>query len=504
MPDINVVVVLAAGAGTRMRSSMPKVLHPIAGKPLLWHALGAAAALSPQRLVAVIGHGREQVGAYLRAEHPDVQQAVQDEQLGTGHAVACGLADLGELSGTVVVTYGDVPLLTGSTLSDLANEHHRAGNAVTVLTAVVDDPTGYGRIVRDEAGALRGIVEQKDADPAQREIREINSGVYAFDGAVLSGCLRRLTSSNAQGERYLTDVVAMASADGRPVGTLTTLDPAETEGVNDRVQLSDLSRLLNGRLVRQAQLSGVTVLDPATTWLHSDVTIGPDTVVLPGTSLEAGTTIGSGCVIGPDTTLSDCRVADGAEVIRSHCSGADIGPGASVGPFSYLRPGAILAEKSKVGAYVEIKKSRIGPKAKVPHLSYIGDTTIGAGTNIGAGTITANYDGVLKSPTVIGENAFVGTNSTLIAPVSVGDGAYVAAGSTVTSNVEPGDLAVARGAPARCERLGSPPPRGVGVRSFGPRGGRRFTRHQGCLRLHPVFVPPQPCSARQRKGHPLA
>ena len=345
----------------------------------------------------------------------------------------------------MLVTYGDVPLLTGETLSLLAAEHQRAGNAVTVLTAIVDDPTGYGRIVRDSVGGLAAIVEQKDADASQREIREINSGVYAFDGAVLTGALGRLTSANAQGERYLTDVVAMARDDGHRVGTFVTAEASETEGVNDRVQLAELSRQLNARLVRQAQLAGVTVTDPATTWIHADVRIGPDTQLLPGTSLEAGTVIGSGCVIGPDTTLSACRVDDGATVLRSHCIGAWIGPSASVGPFSYLRPETVLAEKSKVGAYVEVKKSTVGRSAKVPHLSYVGDTEIGAGTNIGAGTITANYDGIVKSKTVIGENAFVGTNSTIVAPVNIGDGAYVGAGSTVTADVDAGDLAVARG-----------------------------------------------------------
>ena len=393
----------------------------------------------------MIGHGREQVGPYLTESLPQVQLAVQDEQLGTGHAVACGLAGLAEASGTVLVTYGDVPLLSSDTLRRLAVEHERAGNAVTVLTAVVENPTGYGRIVRDGSGQVSAIVEQKDADENVRGIREINSGVYAFDGAILAGALTRLTAANAQGERYLTDVVALARADGHDVGTLVTEDAAETEGVNDRVQLADLGRQLNARLVRKAQLAGVTVTDPATTWIHADVEVGPDTHLLPGTSLEAGTRIGSGCVIGPDTTLSACTVADGATVLRSHCLGADIGAGASVGPYSFLRPETTLSRGSKVGAFVEVKKSTLGVKAKVPHLSYIGDATIGAGSNIGAGTITANYDGVTKSATVVGENVFVGSDSTLVAPVTIADGAYVGAGSTVTVDVDAGDLAVARG-----------------------------------------------------------
>ncbi len=444
-PIISSVIVLAAGAGTRMRSSTPKVLHPIAGKPLLWHAVTAAASLHPASLVAVVGHGREQVGAYLTQEHPTVRQAVQTEQLGTGHAVASALDGAVELTGTVLVTYGDVPLLTGQTLGLLAQEHQRAGNAVTVLTALVDDPTGYGRIVRDSSGALVSIVEQKDADGGQRDIREINSGVYAFDAVVLTAMLSRLTSANAAGERYLTDVVSLARRDGHPVGTLVSPEAAETEGVNDRVQLADLSRRLNARLIRTAQLAGVTVDDPATTWIHADVRIGPDTQLLPGTSVEAGTVIGSGCVIGPDTTLSGCQVHDGATVLRSHCIGAEIGPGASVGPYSYLRAGTRLDEGSRAGAFVELKNSTLGPRAKAPHLSYLGDATVGASANVGAGAITANYDGVHKFATVIGESAFIGTDSTLVAPVTIGAGAYVAAGSTVTEDVAPGDLVVSRG-----------------------------------------------------------
>ncbi len=443
-PSIAAVVVLAAGAGTRMRSSLPKVLHPIAGRPLLWHALGAAAQVRPERLVAVIGHGREQVGSYLDDAHPDVLQVVQEAQLGTGHAVEQALAVLPG-SGTILVTYGDVPLLTAATLDRLAAEHHASGNAVTVLTAVVADPSGYGRIVRDPSGELTGIVEHRDADADQLSIPEINSGVYAFDGEVLTAALAQLTPSNAQGERYLTDVVSMARADGHRVGTVITSDATETEGVNDRVQLAELSRRLNARLVRAAQLAGVTVHDPARTWLHADVRIGQDTELLPGTSLEAGTVVGSGCVIGPDTTLSGCEVADGASVVRSHCIGASIGRSATVGPFSFLRAGTALGEEAKVGAFVEIKNSAIGDAAKVPHLSYVGDARVGAGSNLGAGTITANYDGQAKHATTIGENAFVGSDSTLVAPVTIGDGAYVGAGSTVTQDVAAGDLAVARG-----------------------------------------------------------
>jgi bifunctional UDP-N-acetylglucosamine pyrophosphorylase/glucosamine-1-phosphate N-acetyltransferase len=446
-PNISAVIVLAAGQGTRMRSRLPKVMHPIAGRPLLWHALAAAGAVAPEQLVVVLGHGRAEIGDYLDAARdlPPVRRAFQDQQLGTGHAVSAALATTGGVTGTVIVTYGDVPLLTAASLVALADEHHRAGNAVTVLTTTVGDPDGYGRIIRDDAGALTGIVEQRDATGEQRAIREINSGVYAFDGPLLGTALDRLTSANDQGERYLTDVVGIARADGRPVGTVHLDDPDEVEGVNDRVQLAALARRLNERIVRRHQLAGVTVQDPGSTWIHVDVAIGPDSVLLPGTSLEAGTTIGSGCTVGPETTLSACTVGDGATVLRSHCTAASIAAGARVGPYTHLRQGSDIGERAEVGAYVEVKKATLGPGVKSHHLAYLGDATIGAGTNIGAGVITANYDGARKSPTVIGDAAFIGTNATLVAPIGIGAGAYVAAGSTVTEDVPPGDLAVARG-----------------------------------------------------------
>lgn len=443
------VIVLAAGQGTRMRSALPKVMHQIAGKPLLWHALRAAGRISPQRLVTVIGHGREQVQEYLSGAADlaalPIATAVQDEQKGTGHAVQCALSVTGPLTGTVIVSYGDVPLLRGQTLRALAAEHQRSGNAVTVLTAVVPDAAGYGRVTRTADGAVTAIVEHRDADAATREIREINTGVYAFDGALLTELIGKLKADNAQGELYLTDVVHLAVAAGRPVGALVAENAAETEGVNDRVQLAEMAGRLRADLVRRAQLAGVTVIDPATTYLHADVAIGEDSVILPGTHLEAGTVIGAGCTIGPDTTLIDCRVDDGASVVRSHCQGAHIGVGAQVGPFTHLRPGSDLREGAVVGAFVEVKKAVIGAGAKAHHLAYLGDAAVGPGANIGAGVITANYDGVHKSATVVGAQSFVGSNSTLVAPVSVADGAYVAAGSVITDDVAAGDMAVARG-----------------------------------------------------------
>lgn len=442
------VIVLAAGAGTRMRSAVPKVMHPIAGRPLLWHSLAAAAALAPSTLVAVLGHGREQVAEFLSGatDLPRVVTTVQEQQLGTGHAAACGLAALSAPpAGLVLVTYGDVPLLRPQTLQRLVDDHAGTGNAVTVLTAQVDDPTGYGRIVRDADGGVSAIVEHRDADEQQRAITEINSGIYVFDAAVLRDALPRVGTRNAQGEQYLTDVVALAREDGHRVGAQLADDPQETEGVNDRVQLAALARVLNDRIVRRHQLAGVTVLDPSTTWIDADVTIGPDTALAPGVQLEAGSTIGERCVVGPDTTLRGCVVGDDVRITRSHCLDSRVEDGADVGPFAYLRQQVLVEPGAHIGAHVELKASTIGAGAKVPHLSYLGDATVGAGSNIGAGVITANYDGVDKYPTTVGAHVFVGTDSTLVAPLTLHDGAYVAAGSTITQEVPAGDLAIARG-----------------------------------------------------------
>ncbi|MFR9730031.1 bifunctional UDP-N-acetylglucosamine diphosphorylase/glucosamine-1-phosphate N-acetyltransferase GlmU [Saccharopolyspora sp. MS10] len=443
-------VVLAAGEGTRMRSATPKVLHRLAGRPLVEHAVRAAAGTGTDELVVVIGHGRDAVGEHLAEVASDlgrpVLTAVQDQQLGTGHAVSCGLGALADpRRGTVLVSYGDVPLLDTATLTGLLDEHRERGNAVTVLSAVVEDPTGYGRLVRDEAGQVTGIVEQKDATGAQAEIQEINSGVYAFDAAVLSDALERLSTDNAQGELYLTDVLAIARAEGHAVGALVCADTWLVEGVNDRVQLARLGAELNRRLVLDWMRAGVTVTDPASVWLDRDVILDRDVTLEPGVQLRGGTTVGAGALIGPDTTLTGCTVHPGASVVRSHGEGAEVGPGASVGPFAYLRPGAELGERGKVGTFVEVKNSRIGEGSKIPHLTYVGDAEIGEGSNIGAATVFVNYDGVAKHRTVIGSHARTGADNMFVAPVRVGDGAYTAAGSVITQDVPPGAMAVARG-----------------------------------------------------------
>lgn len=443
-------IVLAAGEGTRMRSATPKVLHRIAGRSLVEHAVRAAAGTDPDHLAVVVGHGRaavtEHLGSLSTALDRKVTVAVQEQQKGTGHAVGCGLAELpSDLTGTVVVTYGDVPLLDAQTLNNLLVEHGKAGNAVTVLTAIVPDPTGYGRIVRDDAGEVAAIVEQKDATPAQQSINEINSGVYAFDAEVLRDGLSRLSTDNAQGELYLTDVLSIARGDGKRVGAVVTSDPWLVEGVNDRVQLARLGAEVNRRIVEQWMRAGVTVVDPATTWVDADVQIGRDATIEPGVQLRAGTVVGENAVVGPDTTLSGCSIGAGASVVRTHGTGAHIGAGASVGPFAYLRPGTKLGADGKIGTFVEVKNSDIGTGSKVPHLSYIGDATIGEHSNIGAASVTVNYDGVNKHRTVIGSHARTGSDNMFVAPVTVGDGAYTGAGTVVRRDVPPGALAVSGG-----------------------------------------------------------
>lgn len=443
------VLVLAAGEGTRMRSTTPKVLHPIGGRSLLGHVVHATAALDPEHIVVVIGHGAELVAAELDALAAEVGRpilvAVQEKRLGTGHAVACGLAALpAELSGSTVVTVGDAPLLGVETLRELVDGP--AGEAVAVLTTDLDDPTGYGRIVRDPAsGAVTAIVEQADATPAQRAIHEVNAGVYAFDTAFLRAGIGRIDSANAQGEFYLTDLVGIAAGDDRPARGVRCDDGWQVRGANDRVQLADLGRELNRRVVEQWMRSGVSVIDPATTWVDVQVTLEPDVVLRPGTQLHGATSVAAGAEIGPDTTLRDCTIGAGASVVRTHGSQATIGDGATVGPFSYLRPGTQLGGKGKIGAFVEVKNAEIGNGSKVPHLSYVGDATIGEQTNIGAASVFVNYDGVGKHRSVIGSHVRTGSDNMFVAPVTVGDGAYTGAGTVVRDDVPPGALAVSAG-----------------------------------------------------------
>ncbi|MEV4175592.1 bifunctional UDP-N-acetylglucosamine diphosphorylase/glucosamine-1-phosphate N-acetyltransferase GlmU [Nonomuraea sp. NPDC049709] len=444
VPRPAAVIVLAAGEGTRMKSQTPKVLHEVCGRALVDHMLSAARDLGPEQLIVVIGHALERVGGHLAATSPDARAVVQREQRGTGHAVRTVLEEVGTISGTVLVTYGDVPLLRTQTLTELLDRHAADGNAVTVLTAEVPDPTGYGRIIRDDAGAVLEIVEEKDASPAQRAIKEMNSGIYAFDGLLLADAVKRVSTDNAQGEEYLTDVLAILRRDGHRVGACVAGDFVEVEGVNDRVQLAAARKVLNQRLLEAHMRAGVTIIDPASTWIDVGVRIEPDAVIHPGTQLHGSTAIEAGAEVGPATTLTDTLVGEGAVVRNAVCDSAEIGPEANVGPYAYLRPGTVLGRRSKAGTFVEMKNTKVGQRSKVPHLSYAGDATIGDDVNIGASTVFVNYDGVNKHHTTVRDGAFVGCDTMLVAPVTVNDGAYTAAGSTITDDVPPGAIGVAR------------------------------------------------------------
>ncbi|TRY18670.1 bifunctional UDP-N-acetylglucosamine diphosphorylase/glucosamine-1-phosphate N-acetyltransferase GlmU [Tessaracoccus rhinocerotis] len=478
LSPVSAVVVLAAGGGTRMKSKKATLLHEVSGKTMLSYAVSAAAALDPERLVVVVGHLRDQVAEHLETLSTTVSTAIQDQQLGTGHAVAAGLETLGELTGEVVVTYGDVPMLTGTTLRKLVAIHRAHNNGVTLLTAHVEEPTGYGRIIR-EGDKVVGIVEQADATEEQRAVKEINSGIYVFESELLRAGLEQLDTDNATGEHNLTDVVRFANERGDRVGSFVTDDVWQTEGVNDRVQLARINAEMNRRILDAWMLAGVTIVDPSSTWIDVDVDLAPDVVLMPGTILQGATTIGEDAVIGPDTTLMDVEVGAGAEVVRSHGSFAIIGEGATVGPFSYLRPGTQLGRRGKIGAFVETKNAVIGDGSKVPHLSYAGDAVIGEGVNIGAGTVFANYDGVNKSTTHVGDAAFVGSNSVLVAPVDIAPGGFVAAGSTVTEDVPAGGLAVARGRQHLAEGW-------VGKRRPGSKADEAAKSHDG--KIHPAVA----------------
>ncbi|TMR09323.1 bifunctional UDP-N-acetylglucosamine diphosphorylase/glucosamine-1-phosphate N-acetyltransferase GlmU [Nonomuraea turkmeniaca] len=444
VPRPAAVIVLAAGEGTRMKSQTPKVLHELCGRALVDHMLVAARGLRPERLIVVIGHALEQVGGYLAATSPDARAVVQREQRGTGHAVRTVLEEVGTISGTVLVTYGDVPLMRTETLAALLERHAADGNAVTVLTAEVPDPTGYGRIIRDESGAVLEIVEEKDATPEQRALKEMNSGIYAFDGELLADAVKRVSTDNAQGEEYLTDVLSILRGDGHRVGACVAGDHVEVEGVNDRVQLAAARKVLNQRLLEDHMRAGVTIIDPASTWIDVGVRIAPDAVIHPGTQLHGDTVIETGAEVGPATTLTSTRVGDRAVVRNAVCDSAEIGPEANVGPYAYLRPGTVLGRKSKAGTFVEMKNAKVGDRSKVPHLTYAGDATIGEDANIGAATVFVNYDGVNKHHTTVGDGAFVGCDTMLVAPVTVNDGAYTAAGSVIVDEVPPGAIGVAR------------------------------------------------------------
>jgi bifunctional UDP-N-acetylglucosamine pyrophosphorylase / glucosamine-1-phosphate N-acetyltransferase len=441
--SLQTVVILAAGEGTRMKSNTPKVLHSIAGRTLVGHVLNAVSALSPKEVRVVVGAGREAVEQHLAEVAPNAITIFQEKRGGTGHATQLAIEGLA-LTGTVLILAGDTPMLTGSSLSQLLEEHHAGGFTASVMTAQHPDPTGYGRIIRGEDDSLLRIVEERDADAMQREIIEVNSGVYAFDGQKLAAAIKELKSDNSQGELYLTDVIEILRNGGAKIAAVLIDDFIEILGVNDRVQLAESASLLRDRINEDLMRAGVTIVDPLSTWVDATAQVAQDVVLLPGTAIGGNTSVESGAIIGPRTTLLDCTVSAGARITESQCTDALIGERAQVGPFSYLRPGTKLLADSKVGAYVEMKNATLGQGSKVPHLSYVGDAVIGEGSNIGAATIFVNYDGVEKHYTVVGDHVRIGSDSILVAPVTIGDGAYTAAGSVITEDVPPGAIGVGR------------------------------------------------------------
>ena len=434
---LSAAIILAAGEGTRMRSNKPKVLHTLAGKTFLNRVMDSVSALAPDTLAVVVHYQADRVTEAARSYNERVTIVNQDDKPGTGRAVQCAMAQLaqqGELEGSVLIAASDMPLLDSDTLSQLLAFHEQSGNGATVLTTVLDDPTGYGRIIRDSEGNVLRIVEQKDANSSELAVHEVNTSVYVFDAAVLSKAIADLKSDNAQGEFYLTDALETAKQDGA-VGAFAAPDPLSVEGVNDRVQLAALAKAHNIRVCEQWMRAGVDILDPQTTWIEDDVEIGRDAVILPGSFLQGHTVIGENAVVGPYTTLIDAVVDDEAVVERSRVQESHIGRGTNIGPWTYLRPGNEFGEGAKAGAFVEMKKAHIGNGTKVPHLSYVGDAELGDHTNIGGGTITANFDGVHKNRTKIGAGCHVGAGNLFVAPVEVGDNVTTGAGSVLRHEV---------------------------------------------------------------------
>lgn len=440
MPEM-VGIILAAGKGTRMKSKLPKALHPLCGKPMSRWVIDACKDGGMEDCIVVIGHEAGQVRAGLGE---DVSYAIQDEQLGTGDACKRAVALLEDDDSDVLITPGDTPLVTADILSALSEAHRSFGADATLLTTLLDNPGSYGRIVRGPDGSVRAIVEAKDASEEQRGIKEINTAIYCFKLSILREYLGRLTPANAQNEYYITDVIGLMVADGLKIGAVISPNPDIVEGINDRVQLAKLTGILRSRILDRLMLGGVTVIDPASTYADFDVRVGADTVIYPQTSLEKGTRIGESCSIGPSVRLSNVQIGNEVTVFFSNAVDSAIGDGSKVGPFAHIRPGCKLGRKVKLGDFVEAKNAVLEDRVSMGHLAYVGDAVIGEHTNIGAGVITCNYDGDHKNRTVVGKEVFLGSDVTLVAPITVGDGAFIAAGSTITEDV-PGDaLAIAR------------------------------------------------------------
>lgn len=434
-------LVLAAGKGTRMKSRLPKVLHKVGGKAMVERVLDTVNAVGVDRSVVIVGFGGEEVRAYLGDRCEYVTQA---EQKGTGHAVREAKPVLGDFDGTIVLMCGDTPLVTEDTIKALLKEHAATGAAATVLTAHMENPTGYGRIIRDEEGKVLRIVEQKDGTPDELAVQEINTGMYAFDSQKLWPCLAQLSDDNAQGELYITDVVGILVNAGERVSAYMTMDEDESLGVNSRVQLAEAERILRNRKLRELMDAGVTIIDPATTYVAPEVVVGSDTILHPGTILEGNTVIGKECEIGPHTRFTNVTVGDNNVIHFTYAHDCEIKNGTDIGPYVHLRPNTVIGDKVHIGNFVEVKNSIVGEGTKFPHLSYIGDSDVGGGVNIGCGTITVNYDGKIKHRTRIDDGAFVGCNTNLVAPVHVGAYSYIGAGSTITKDVPDKALAVGR------------------------------------------------------------
>lgn len=441
MSDGLVALILAAGKGTRMKSALPKVLHKVGGKPMVQQVLDAAQQAGAKRNIVVIGFGAESVAAELEAQ---AEFVVQAEQLGTGHAVMQAEDKLADFNGTVLVLCGDTPLLRGDMLRRFVEQHHGQQAAATVLTAHMPNPAGYGRVIRNAGGQVVKIVEQKDANPNELAVSEVNTGIYCFQSQSLFQALRGITCNNAQGEYYLTDVISILVDKGDKVWAVAADDYQETMGINSRVQLAQAEKIIRLRKLEELMDNGVTIMDPDSTFIDADVTIGNDTVIYPFTWIEGATAIGQGCAIGPNSRIENTTVGDNSTLHFIYAHECKIGNNVTVGPYVHLRPATVLADGVKIGNFVEVKNSQVGENSKIPHLSYIGDTDMGTRVNIGSGTITVNYDGKHKHRTTIEDGAFIGCNSNLVAPVTVGEGAYIAAGSTITKNVPPASLGVAR------------------------------------------------------------
>jgi bifunctional UDP-N-acetylglucosamine pyrophosphorylase/glucosamine-1-phosphate N-acetyltransferase len=440
---LDIAIVLAAGEGTRMKSSTSKVLHSIAGRSIVGHVLESLKPLNPKDLRVVVGSSRESVEPHIKEIAPTATTVFQAERNGTGHAVQLALEGINP-QGSVLVLAGDTPLLTSFTLQEFLNVHHASASHVSVLTAQLPDPSGYGRIIRDEFGAIERIVEQRDASEEEQEIDEINTGVYLFDAQALINSIHKISNNNSQGELYLTDVISLIKAESNKAAAVLSNDYTETLGINDRAQLAECASIMRDRINDGHMRAGVAIIDPTTTWIDATVKVAPDSVIHPGSWLQGNTRVEARAIIGPRTTLKNVIVGEGASVAESNCTESTVGADATVGPFSYLRAGSSIGVGAKVGAYVEVKNSTIGAGSKVPHLSYVGDATIGSGSNIGAATIFVNYDGVEKHQTVVGNEVRIGSDTMLVAPVTIGDGAYTAAGSVITEDVPAGSIAVAR------------------------------------------------------------